>query len=136
MCRVPPAHLDSSSQLCYKRATSSRQIAWGESMTRARSILVLLTIFLAGSLMAQATGRIAGRVTRGDGSGLSGVIVTIQELSQAEVTDANGNYAFNNVPAGSYTLLFSAGEQADTLTNVTVNSGATTRADKSTDWQI
>lgn len=103
-------------------------------MTRIRTVL-LLSVLLAATVLAQASGRIAGRVTRADGSGLSGVIVSISEIGQAVVTDANGNYAFNNVPAGSYTLVFTAGDQAETLSNATVTGGATTRADKIVDWQ-
>lgn len=103
-------------------------------MTRIRTVL-LLSVFLTGSVLAQASGRIAGRVTRENGSGLSGVIVSVSEIGQAVVTDANGNYAFNNVPAGSYTVVFTAGDQVETLSSVAVSGGATARADKTVNWQ-
>jgi outer membrane receptor for ferrienterochelin and colicins len=104
-------------------------------MTRICTVL-LLSVFLTAAAFAQASGRLAGRVTREDGSGLSGVIVTINELGQATVTDNNGNYSFDNVAAGSYTVVFTAGDQAETLSNVTVSGGSTTRADKTVDWQL
>ena len=102
---------------------------------RVRSIL-LISLLFAAEVLAQSSGRIAGRVTRENGTGLSGVIVSVSELSQATVTDSNGNYAFNNVPAGSYTVIFTGGDQSETLTNVAVNPGSTTNADKTVNWQL
>ena len=132
LCRI----LDSPWELCYKRRPSKLELEREKSMARVRTIVAFCIFFLAGSVLAQSTGRIAGRVTREDGSGLSGVIVSVSEISQATVTDANGNYSFNNVPAGRYTVVFTAGDQADTLTDVTVAGGATARTDKQVDWQL
>src|SRR5687767_7399873 len=102
---------------------------------RVRSIL-LISLLFAAEVLAQSSGRIAGRVTRENGTGLSGVIVSVSELSQATVTDSNGNYAFNNAPAGSYTVIFTGGDQSETLTNVAVNPGSTTSADMTVNWQL
>lgn len=51
---------------------------------------------------------IKGKVTDNEGIGLPGVTVKLEgALSQAGVTDVNGNYSFNNLPSGNYTLSFS-----------------------------
>ncbi|HEX6179304.1 MAG TPA: TonB-dependent receptor, partial [Thermoanaerobaculia bacterium] len=49
--------------------------------------------------------------------------------------DVNGNYSLD-VPAGTYTVNFSAGEHTATQENVTVTDGAASRVDKQVDWRI
>jgi hypothetical protein len=52
-----------------------------------------------------STGTVFGKVTAG-GSGLSGVTVNMAGARYSStITDQNGNYAFTNLPAGSYTLV-------------------------------
>jgi outer membrane receptor for ferrienterochelin and colicins len=99
-----------------------------------RSLFLALCLFsFAGSAFAQ--GYIAGRITRANGSGIGGVIVQVVELSQVELSDANGNFRFG-VPPGTYTVTFVAGDQAVTENNVAVTGGATTRVDKQVDWNL
>ncbi|MFY9622293.1 MAG: carboxypeptidase regulatory-like domain-containing protein [Pyrinomonadaceae bacterium] len=44
---------------------------------------------------------ISGRTTNADGSGLAGVTITLSgQQSGSAMSDANGNYAFSNLPAG------------------------------------
>ena len=64
-----------------------------------------LLLLLAGSglAVAQEQGRIEGRVTREDGSGITGVSVRLDQLDQVVLSDAMGNFAFADVPPGSYT---------------------------------
>ncbi|HYI13432.1 MAG TPA: TonB-dependent receptor [Thermoanaerobaculia bacterium] len=96
--------------------------------------LALLTLLAVPSLFA-ANGRIAGRITRADGSGIGGVIVQIVELSRVELTDSDGNFRFDAVPEGSYTLSMVAVDNA-VNENVTVAGGQTARVDKQVDWQL
>ena len=96
--------------------------------------LALCTLLLASTAFAQQ-GYISGRITRTNGSGIGGVIAQVVELSRVELTDANGNFRFD-VPAGTYTVQFVAGEQVATENNVTVTAGNTTRVDKQVDWNL
>jgi outer membrane receptor for ferrienterochelin and colicins len=89
---------------------------------------------LATSAFAQQ-GYISGRITRTNGTGIGGVIVQVVELSRVELSDANGNFRFD-VPAGTYTVSFVAGDQAVTENNVAVTGGNTTRVDKQVDWNL
>lgn len=96
--------------------------------------LALFTLLTATSLFA-ATGRLQGRITRSDGTGIGGVIVQIVELSRVELTDSDGNFRFDAVPAGTYTVSMVAADNAATE-NVTVTAGETARLDKQVDWLL
>ena len=98
------------------------------------TFLFLITLLFATPLLA-ANGRITGRITRADGSGIGGVIVQVVELSRVELTSQNGDFVLS-VPPGTYTLNFTAGDQVATEANVTVTDGGTTRVDKQVDWQL
>jgi iron complex outermembrane receptor protein len=93
-----------------------------------------LALLVAQSALA-AQGHISGRITRANGSGIGGVIVQVLELQKVELTDANGNFRFQ-VPAGTYSVQFVAGDQSTTENNVTVADNATTRLDKEVDWNL
>ncbi|WP_035567045.1 TonB-dependent receptor [Hymenobacter sp. IS2118] len=56
---------------------------------------------------AQSTGSIAGRVTTTDGDPASSVSVGLQGQPLGAITDNDGRYRINSVPAGTYTLLVS-----------------------------
>ena len=96
--------------------------------------LGICLVLFSSSLFA-ANGRIMGRITRANGSGIGGVIVQVIELSKVELSDPNGDFRFD-VPPGTYTVQFVAGEQAASQNNVTVESGGTTRLDKQVDWNL
>jgi outer membrane receptor for ferrienterochelin and colicins len=103
---------------------------------RFRGVLVLVIIlFVALPLSAQATGVISGRVTRPNGTGIPGVVVVVDGLSKATTTDANGAFSMDGIPAGSHTLSFTAGEHVETAP-VEVSARATTILNKQVDWQM
>jgi outer membrane receptor for ferrienterochelin and colicins len=104
------------------------------SRLSARVLALALLILLAVPLFA-ANGRIAGRITRADGTGIGGVIVQVVELSRVELSDSEGNFRFDSVPPGTYQLSFVAADQA-AQDNITVTSGETARVDKKVDWQL
>jgi outer membrane receptor for ferrienterochelin and colicins len=104
------------------------------SSVRALSVALLALVFAATPLLA-ASGHIAGRLTRSDGSGIGGVIVQIVGTTEATLTESNGAFTFQ-VPPGTYALSFIAGDQAATENNVTVTSGETTQVDKKVDWKL
>ncbi|HXU29754.1 MAG TPA: TonB-dependent receptor [Thermoanaerobaculia bacterium] len=105
-----------------------------------RSVTALLFAFIAGlctqALFAQGNGRIEGRLTRKDGTGIGGVTVVIQSTSQATLTDSDGRFSFSGVPAGSYELSFSAGDSTDSAADVAVEAGKTRTVDKQVDWDV
>src|SRR4029077_4661943 len=85
----------------------------------ARFLFLLLFTFVCGSLFAQQTGSLSGRVTASDGSALPGVTVEASSnvLPQPRVTttDVNGDYQLPALQPGTYTLQFTlAGMQTAT----------------------
>jgi iron complex outermembrane receptor protein len=98
---------------------------------RLTLILVLASVVL--SVVAQATGRIDGRVTK-DGKGVVGVVAILQELGLNEVVDGNGEFSFATVPAGSYTLILTLGNNTFVRENVDVEAGLTTELGLEVDW--
>ncbi len=104
----------------------------------ARSVRALfvsiLVSFFAVSLFA-ANGRISGRITRENGTGIGGVIVQVVELSRAITSEPDGSFVLD-VPPGTYSMQFVAGDQAASENNVVVTSGGTTRVDKKVDWNL
>ena len=107
-------------------------------MASRRSVRALfhgLVLLLCASSLFAADGRIVGRITRADGGGIGGVIVQVVETGDVQLSDANGDFRFE-LPAGTYSLQFVAGEQVATENNVVVNSGQTTRVDKKVDWNL
>lgn len=103
---------------------SKTSLNWGILSTNSFKILKVmkLTIFLilfsmlntlanvdnidrsSETVLQQAA--ISGKVTGTDGLPLPGVTVVVKGTTMGMVTDANGNYQLNNVPAGA-TLVFS-----------------------------
>ena len=97
-----------------------------------------LLLLLTGSSLAvaQEQGRIEGRVTREDGSGITGVSVRLDQLDQVVLSDAMGNFAFADVPPGSYTLTYSLLDYTDTQEAVEVAAGQTASVDRVLDWDV
>jgi outer membrane receptor for ferrienterochelin and colicins len=100
------------------------------------SVFTLVLLMLAGIVSAQEMGRIDGRVTREDGSGIHGVSVRVDQLDQVVFTDETGAFAFSSVPAGGYTLTFSLLDHTATQEGVNVVAGKTETVDKVLDWDV
>jgi TonB-dependent receptor len=106
--------------------------------------LALLGFSIASSVAAQpqsaapaGEGSVVGRVTDGEtGSPLGGVTVTLvgpdgsESREETRVTDAEGAFAFDAVPAGRYRVRYTkAGHRDSTMTDLVVAEGSPTRAD-------
>ena len=90
------------------------------------------TVFLLISVVfvSAQTATISGNITYGgDNSPLHDASVQIIQLKQTVVTDDNGNYRFENVPAGRYTILVHIEGFADASKIVEVTNIADVRAD-------
>lgn len=103
----------------------------GKRILQMAAAAVLLCAFPA---LAQ-DGGIEGTVVRDDGKGVGGVTVVVSELGRVEITSNNGGFAFRGVPAGTYNLNFSLGDNAESAT-VEVASGATATVEQTVDWDV
>ena len=84
-------------------------------------LAVALCALMPGSLEAQTAGQITGRVTGAAGNPLAGVSVSTNGLGA--LTNADGQYTIQNVPAGSHSVSASLiGFTAQSQT-VTVSAG-------------
>jgi len=101
----------------------------------ARSLFLGILIVLLAVPLFAANGRITGRITRADGTGIGGVIVQAVETSQVTLSEPSGAFTLS-VPPGTYTVQFVAGEQVATESGVAVTSGGNTRVDKQVDWNL
>lgn len=94
-------------------------------MQHTLSRLFLLGLLGAGAAPAAMADVIRGTVTDNSGDApLQGAIVKIEELDRTATTDRFGAYAFNNVPAGEYTLSVSYIGASGVRQVVTVNGEA------------
>lgn len=105
------------------------------SRRSVRSLFIGVLITLSAVNLFAAHGHIAGRISRASGAGIGGVIVQVVETGDVQLSDANGDFRFE-IPAGTYSLQFVAGENVSTESNIVVDGGKTTRADKKVDWNL
>lgn len=74
-------------------------------MPKSYRSLLALGVASAGLIQAASADVITGQVTDVSGEApLQGAIVTIEELGRTATSDRYGDYRFNNIPAGDYTL--------------------------------
>jgi outer membrane receptor for ferrienterochelin and colicins len=97
--------------------------------------VLLLLMLAAGIASAQESGRIEGRVTRSDGSGIGGVSVRVDETDQVVLTESDGGFALE-VPPGTYSLTFSLTDRTASQVGVEVAAGVTATVDKNVDWDV
>ncbi len=91
--------------------------------------LFALAAIGVSSVAAQSTGTVRGTVTRsGDSAPLAGVQVTVRGVGVATVTNANGKYLLQRLPAGSQTLVFRWLGYAPTEKTVNVSGESTVDA--------
>ncbi len=97
-------------------------------MKRLVLLLQLLIVLIVSPvlLFAQTTSKISGKVIFGDAQTvLSNATVRIVQLNRNVETDSNGNYEFNNLPPGRYTIIAHQAGFVDLAKSVTLVSGAT-----------
>jgi len=99
-------------------------------MTRRIALLVLsLLMAAAGNAWAQGTGQISGRVTSTAGPPVAGATVSIATPRRSAVTDSQGRYTLNGVPAGTHTVTATQIGRATGTRAVVVAAGQTATAD-------
>jgi hypothetical protein len=84
---------------------------------------------------ARADGRIEGRVTTTDGTGLGGVTVAIDGTTTSMLTDSEGRFAFRDVHPGTFSITFALGTKTLTVDNVQVDEN-TVNLERTVDWKV
>lgn len=100
-------------------------------MTQLKYFLfITLFTFLSFGFVSAQTATLTGSVTYGgDNTPLHDATVQIVQLKQNTVTDDSGNYRFENVPAGRYTILVHIEGFADASKIVDVAASGTSAID-------
>ena len=93
-------------------------------MTRDLGALAAAILIAAPGLVAQQGGTITGRVTDGNtGLPIGAVQVFIQALDLGGLSQANGRYLLQNIPAGTHQLSVARIGYGTITTQVTVGGG-------------
>lgn len=96
----------------------------------AGMLATALAVLAATTVKAQSTGTVTGKVTRADdGAALASVTVGVRGPGTTAVTNTQGRYLLDRVPAGTYTLVFRWLGYKPTEVSVTVTAGRTVTAD-------
>jgi hypothetical protein len=99
---------------------------------RVASCIAIFCLLSLGSLTAQTTGAILGRILTGEGAAVSGVTVTATGALpgvRTARTDADGVYRFAALPPGRYSITTEIQGFGPQQREVIVSLGATTTAD-------
>jgi iron complex outermembrane receptor protein len=85
-------------------------------------------ISAAGIARAQeASGRIEGRLVRGDAKGVAGAtVVLLGETAEPRLTGTDGQFWFSNLPSGTYSIALTLGTNSAAISGVRVAADATT----------
>ena len=67
----------------------------------------LLSLFLGFSIFVNAQNKIIGTITNAQNKPLSGVNIIISEIHKETISDEKGGYQLDNLPIGSYKIVFS-----------------------------
>jgi outer membrane receptor for ferrienterochelin and colicins len=100
-----------------------------------RHLLAALVILLLAGAEAFAGGQIEGRVTRRDGSAVSGVTVVIEAAGTSTLTDPEGRFAFADVAPGTVKITFFLGTNSITTDRV-VDDNRSVTVDQVVDWTV
>jgi iron complex outermembrane receptor protein len=99
-----------------------------------RILFAFLLLMFPARALAQtsgaASGTVSGTITLADGgTPLHNVIVTVVQLKRSVQTNETGDFVFENVPPGAYTILAHMEGFPDVTRQVTVGAGGVTKLD-------
>ncbi len=66
----------------------------------------LLALFLGLSIITFAQNKVTGSITDNQKKPFSGVIISIPEIHKETISDLNGKYSLNNLPSGTFKIIF------------------------------
>ena len=87
--------------------------------------LSLLLLLLSVSAFAQQTGTVRGKVETSDGKPAPSVTIFLKEANRGTIVDEDGNYRFNRIKPGNYTLLATLIGFKPQLQQITVKAAET-----------
>ena len=101
------------------------------ALLKKLSNALLIFTLCAQNLLAQKTATLSGNVSdKADKSGLIGVTVILKGTSFGGVSDIDGNYKINNLPAGTYNIEFSyVGYEKTLFTGIKISEGEQKKLD-------
>ena len=105
------------------------------SLPRCPTWVLAALIVAMLPVIAQANGRVEGRLTRPDATGLAGVVVTIEGTSTSTLTDSDGRFALDNVTTGNVAVTFALGSNTLTVRDVRIEDDTVT-LDRVLDWTL
>ncbi|HET7434036.1 MAG TPA: TonB-dependent receptor, partial [Thermoanaerobaculia bacterium] len=111
-------------------------MALGRSIRILSHGFVLFLLALSALAAPPPHGHISGRIVRANGSGIGGVIVQLGGTNKVALSNSSGAFSLDEVPPGTYTLTFIAGDQVATEENVAVAAGTTANVTKPVDWNL
>src|SRR5215203_3380080 len=98
-----------------------------------RNLIISTVLLFIFSIAAFAQdGKISGKVTYGDNTPSHGATVQIVQLKRTVVTDEEGNYIFENIPAGRYSVAVHNDGFADSTKTIDFSGGT----DAALDFQL
>lgn len=103
-----------------------------------RRVCVVLFLSLFGLSFAQdgpPTGRLEGRVHKAD-KPVRAAVVVLNELRLTTLTDNKGEFEFDDVPIGSYTIVVTLGSNVLTRPGASVAENFTSKFDIEVDWDL
>jgi iron complex outermembrane receptor protein len=100
-----------------------------------RHFTAALVVLLLAGADAFASGRIEGRVTRRDGSGVSGVTVVVNETGNSTLTDPEGRFALSDLAPGTVRITFLLGMNSITADRV-VSDNSSVTIEQVVDWTV
>ncbi|MEY8850092.1 TonB-dependent receptor [Psychroserpens sp. XS_ASV72] len=95
-----------------------------------KNILLFAILIFSGIAYAQSTGTISGTIEDENGVPLPGATVQIAELNLGAISNFDGNYTLENVPAGDHTVTISFVGYKTFETSVTVVAGQNSELNK------
>src|SRR5262245_46636452 len=98
-----------------------------------RHFIAAVVVLLLAGADALASGRIEGRVTRRDGSGVSGVTVVVNETGNSTLTDPEGRFTLSDLAPGTVKITFLLGTNSIAADRV-VNDDSSVTIEQVVDW--
>jgi iron complex outermembrane receptor protein len=84
---------------------------------------LLLTLLLSCSTLLLAARQLTGKVMDKESAPVAGASISILNSNWSTLSDNSGNFSFNSIPAGKYTLLVSSIGYAARLTDIVFDAG-------------
>ncbi|MCF6131269.1 TonB-dependent receptor [Flavobacterium wongokense] len=82
---------------------------------------IYMALFIGFAFVASAQNKIGGTISDKDNKALSNVIVSVPEIHKETISDTDGNYVLNNLPNGSFKIVYSLVGYATQILTVNIS---------------